>query len=127
MQFPPPIVFPRLKANLGKVLKAILVRRDYIVHLKGIFPKMEAYISNYGKLEWFSTTFGVDINGCKAQALQVDSGDEAEASAVTVADQTVASSYSCLKPLTLLCAAWFKQLDAFSFALNHCLVASLPF
>ena len=69
---------------------------------------MEAYISNYGKLEWFSTSFGVDVHGCKEKALQVDSGDEAEASAVTVADQTVASSYSCLKPLTLLCAAWFK-------------------
>ena len=87
------------------MLKAILVRRDYIIHLKGLFPKMHDYLQNYGTFAWFTATFAVDEHGNNVGGHQPtgEEEDENAGEVVEEASETVASSYSCLKPLTQLC------------------------
>jgi hypothetical protein len=87
------------------VLKAILVSRDYITHLKGIFPKMCDYLTDYGTFAWFTTTYSVDEfgNSLGNKAPMDDDEDEDAAEKAPHGEEPVASSYSCLKPLTQLC------------------------
>lgn len=91
------------------MLKAILVRRDYITHLKGIFPKMMDYLKDYGTFAWFTTTFNVDAFGNSlCNKPDVDNDDEDVAEDAPEDQEPVASSYSCLKPLVQLCVPRMK-------------------
>lgn len=88
----------------GKVLKALLVRRDYITHIKGIFPKMMEYLKDYGTFAWFTVTFNVDEYGNNlGNKPSVDDEDEDAPEDLPEAQEPIASSYSCLKPLLQLC------------------------
>ena len=89
------------------------MRRDYIVHLKGTFPKMADHIKHHGTYAWFTDTFAVDEHGNKvangklASTGEDDDEDNGE-SQQPASEEPVASSYSCLKPLTMLCDSWPK-------------------
>ena len=68
-----------------------------MVHLRGMFPNMASYIKDHGTIEWYERTFGLNSLGEKAgQRLEDQEMDEGEEQAE---QETVASSFTCLKPL----------------------------
>ena len=88
--------------DVSKVLKAILVRRDYMVHVRGMFPSMSSYIEDHGTIAWYTRTFGLNHLGEKG-GHRVENADEEEEAAEKGEQETVASSYTCLKPLITFC------------------------
>ena len=73
-----------------------------MVHVRGMFPNMVSYIQDHGTIDWYTRTFGLNDLGEKA-GHRVDPDTEEEDVAVPEDQQTVASSYTCLKPLVTFC------------------------
>ena len=67
---------------------------------------MQSYLVDFGTFDWYCKTYSMDVNGTSTKAnagsKSVDLDEDVED---TVPSEPVASSYTCLKPLTLLCAA----------------------
>jgi hypothetical protein len=66
---------------------------------------MSDYLTDYGTFAWFTTTYSVDEfgNSLGNKAPMDDDEDEDAAEKAPHGEEPVASSYSCLKPLTQLC------------------------
>ena len=82
-----PVRTGTIRFDVTKVLKAILVRRDYMVHLRSQFPNMASYMHDHGTLAWYTRTFG--LNRVEEQDEEENEQDQ----------QTQASSFMSLKPL----------------------------
>lgn len=91
------------------MLKALLVRRDFLVHLKGIFPRMETKLKEFDSETWYMLRFGIDRNGNNLKPGKDASDDEQQAQEQI--EEPVASNYTCLKPLTILCDSRFALLE----------------
>lgn len=90
-----PVRTGTIRFDVTKVLKAILVRRDYMVHLRNQFPNMASYMHDHGTLAWYTRTFGLNSLGEK-DGQRVEEQDEEENEQD---QQTQASSFMSLKPL----------------------------
>ena len=45
-----------LRFDIPKRLRAVLVRRDLLTHIKGSLPKMEPYTKIFGTWQWYADT-----------------------------------------------------------------------
>lgn len=74
---------------------------------------MNDYLTDYGTFAWFTTTFSVDEYGNSLGKVPIDDDeDEGAAEKAPDAEEPVASSYSCLKPLTQLCVPRMNMLGS---------------
>jgi hypothetical protein len=82
--------------DVAKVLKAVLVREDFVLYLKTKFPKMSYLIDFYLSPEWYAQTFQLSEASATASArnLDDDAPDAEQADQQTQSD-SVLSSYSC--------------------------------
>jgi len=90
----------------------LLVRRDYFGYLRGTFPKMQTYLVDYGTADWYCKTFNIDANGAPLKGsdkpMSADMDEDAEEN---MPSEPVASSYTCLKPLTILCESLLQSIN----------------
>eukprot|EP00435_Cladocopium_sp_Y103_P066146 s220_g28.t1 len=91
-----PVRTGTIRFDVTKVLKAILVRRDYMVHLRNQFPNMASYMNDHGTLAWYTRTFGLNALGEKDGQRVEENQDEEENEQE---QQTQASSFMSMKPL----------------------------
>lgn len=63
---------------------------------------MSSYVESYGTISWYTNTFGLNHLGEKG-GHRVENVEEEEEGAEKGEQETVASSYTCLKPLITFC------------------------
>ena len=63
---------------------------------------MSSYVESYGTIAWYANTFGLNHLGEKG-GHRVENVEEEEEGAEKGEQETVASSYTCLKPLITFC------------------------
>ena len=83
--------------DVPKVLKAVLVRKDFILYLKTRFPKMSYLIDYYLSPDWHAKTFNFDETKLTATATSTqEEGCEVQPDQMLdQSDSAFLSSYSC--------------------------------
>jgi hypothetical protein len=82
--------------DVPKVLKAVLVRKDFVLYLKTKFPKMAYLIDFYLSPEWHAKTFKLPEVGLTVSSINLDEDarDAEQADQQSQSDLAL-SSYSC--------------------------------
>ena len=70
---------------------------------------MSSYVESYGTIAWYTNTFGLNHLGEKG-GHRVENVEEEEEGAEKGEQETVASSYTCLKPLITFCEKMSKMM-----------------
>ncbi|CAE7250172.1 unnamed protein product [Symbiodinium sp. CCMP2592] len=80
--------------DIPKVLKSILIRRDFFVHLRATYPKLDSQLAEFGKLSWYAA---------QAKPATCDDEEPEPVEEDEKAQEGPVSSYSSLKILVGLC------------------------
>ena len=106
--------------DILKRLRAILVRRDLLTHIKGSFPKMEPHIESFGTWQWYTDTYNLKEDGTtkegtpfRAEASTGLGEDAEEVGSLTtpglLSGMGGCSTYTCYAQLTTFCVQLMRN------------------
>ena len=76
------------------------------------FPKCKPTLWTNGTADWYCKTFNIDANGAPLKGSEKPmSADMDEDAEENMPSEPVASSYTCLKPLTILCESLLQSIN----------------
>jgi len=91
--------------DVAKILKSVLIKRDFLRYIKTTYPKMSYLIDVYMSFTWYQKSFGIDPNGITCQPARPDVAD-GEADSIGDCDDCSMdgstfelSAYTCHAPL----------------------------
>jgi len=105
----------KLRFDVTKRLRAVLVRRDLLTHIKNSFPRMEEYTKNFGTWAWYEETFKLAEDGTRTDrkgkmfrpqdctALDEDIEDSTVLDSCSAMPQEMCSTYLCYRQLVAFC------------------------
>ena len=106
--------------DILKRLRAILVRRDLLTHIKSSLPKMEPYTKSFGTWQWHADTYNLNEDGTtkegtpfRAEASTGLGEDAEEVDSLTtpglLSGMGGCSTYTCYAQLTTFCTQLMRN------------------